>query len=95
MKPKDFKKIIEKLHKGGFDTDENMGSHQNYGLYKNGVLILWFKRSHSLKDYQKILIARNLHMSETDLNQFIKCSLSVDGYIDVLKKKSIWPTNLE
>ena len=95
MKPKDFKKIIKKLTKGGFELKEKLKDHHYFSLYKDGVLILWFKRSQSLKDYQKSFIAHNLRMSDTDLGKFIQCSLSVDNYIEILKDKSIWPVNLQ
>lgn len=90
MKRSDFSKIVKKL-KENFILKEDGSDHIDYDIYLGDVLITHIRTSHSPKDYQDQFIARNLHISRTDLNKFIRCTLSNDDWVKIMKQKSKWP----
>lgn len=89
MKVRDFNKIITKLQQNFIVRAEN-NDHLNFDICdNNGKLVLWLKRSHSLKDEHDKLIAKNLHISLSELREFIRCNLSADSYQQILERKNI------
>ncbi len=90
MKRNDFKKVIAKLKKE-FVLVEVGTDHIAYDIYKNNILITTVKSSHSPKDYQDNLIAKNLHISKTHLDSYAQCHFSNEELIQSIKHKGYWP----
>jgi hypothetical protein len=89
VKRKDFKKIIAKL-KRKFQLIEDSTDHYSYEIYYNQNLITYIKSSHTLKDSHDVLIARNLHISKTQLKRYIACSFTNENLIEKMKERRIW-----
>lgn len=90
MKRPDFNKVITKL-KLKFTLKEEGTDHIDYDVYFEDVLITTVRSSHSPKDYQDQYIARNLHISKTDLVNYVACTFSNDKLIEKIKVKGYWP----
>jgi len=93
VKAHDFKKVIKKL-KLEFDLQQDNTDHESYDIYKNGKYITMIKNSFSTYDYQDQLIARNLHISRTQLRNYKECTFSNEQLKTTMKAKSIWPEDL-
>ncbi|MDP3988360.1 MAG: hypothetical protein Q8P80_04425 [Candidatus Levybacteria bacterium] len=93
MKRSDFNKVINKLSEK-FDVKEDGSDHIDYDIYLRNKLITTVRSSHSPKDFQDQLIARNLHISRTDLGKFVECSFSNKDLIAKIKQKGYWPRGL-
>lgn len=89
MKSSDFKKVINKL-KEKFEIKEVGTDHIDYDVYMNGVWITTVRSSMSPKDYQDQFIARNLHISKTNLREFSSCTFTNDHLIAKIKEKGYW-----
>lgn len=90
MKRSDFNKVIQKLGQK-FELAEDGTDHIDYEIYTNGQLITTVRSSNSPKDYQDQFIARNLHISRTELNLYKRCTFSNDQLIKKIKEKGYWP----
>lgn len=86
------KNIESKLGKKGFHMDREK-KHRLWTFYVNGkkTSIRTFF-SHGLTEYSDTLlspIAKQLHLSRDNLNNFIECSLSQDEYQKYLKQEGL------
>ena len=89
MKARNFKKLVQKL-KEKFELKDDSTDHISFEIWMSGVLITRIKTSHSPKDYQDRLIAKNLHVSLTDLNRYVDCIVSNEDLIKKIKEKGYW-----
>lgn len=84
------KRVVETaLNKKGFDPKD--GDHNFFYLYVNGKKTSIFtKTSHSHKEVSIQLInqmARQLKLTSSQFREFIRCTISEEKYIEILKSK--------
>lgn len=94
MRRKDFKKVVVKLKRKFELIEDPQIDHLIYDIRIKGIYITKIKNSNSPKDYQDQLMAGDLHISRTQLQQFIDCTFSNDDLINQFKKRQIWPAGL-
>lgn len=94
MKNKDFSKIVKKL-KRKFVLIEDSTDHISYEIYYENILITLIKTSHSPKDYQDQFIAQNLHISKTELKNYVACNFSNLDLINKIEQKGYWPKGIK
>jgi hypothetical protein len=64
-------------------------------LEYGGKVITRTKRSHGNKELPSNLIRQQLKLNEGELAGILSCSLSLDDYIEILKKKGLIPRDAE
>lgn len=74
-----------------FDLIEDSTDHQSYEVWKDGKFIFKIKNSNSPKDWQNILMAKDMHISKTQLLQYKDCTFSNDQLKQKIKDKGYWP----
>jgi len=90
MKPRKTKEISSQLLKKGFMSEKR--DHTFFYLYyKNKKTSIYTKLSHSIKEYSDNLLsqmAKQLSLSNSELEDFIDCPLSYDKFISILLKQN-------
>lgn len=87
MRIHDFNQIITKL-KEVFTVEEDTNDHYFYHIFYRNKYILKTKRSHSgIKDKDIPLIAKQLGLSITRLNDYKRCDLSNNEYLQILRQR--------
>ena len=84
MKVHEFEKIVNKL---GLKV-RNSGDRLAWFEY-NGQTVVRTKRSHGNKDLPVNLIRQQLKVNEAQLAGLIRCNVSLEDYINILKLKKI------
>lgn len=88
----DKNKALKNLKNKGFSIAKHKSVDHHYlEFYHNDVLILYTKISHgSKKDLDDYLIKQMSEQCKLNKNEFselVNCTLSQDGYADILAKK--------
>lgn len=88
----DKNKALKNLKNKGFVISSNKSVDHHYlEFYFNEILILYTKISHgSKKDIDDYLIKKmseQCKLSKSDFAELVNCTLSHQGYIDILKEK--------
>jgi hypothetical protein len=86
MKVHEFGKLEVKLKLKTRNSGDRL-AWLEYG----GKVITRTKRSHGNKDLPSNLIRQQLKLNEGELAGILSCSLSLDDYIEILKKKGLIP----
>lgn len=90
MKPRKTKEISSQLLKKGFISEQR--DHTFFYLYyKNKKTSVYTKLSHSIKEYPDNLLsqmAKQLSLTNSELDDFINCPLSYDKLINILLEKN-------
>lgn len=94
MRQSDFTTLVRKLGTR-FKMIEEGTDHIVYAVWFKGKLITRVKNSHSPKDYQDNLIAKNLHISRTSLREFVACTYTNDQVVTQMKRKNYWPADVD
>ena len=84
MKSHEFEKIVNKL---GLKT-RNSGDRLAWFEY-NGQTVVRTKRSHGNKEQPKNMIRQQLKVNEKELAGLISCTVTLDDYVDILKRRKI------
>jgi hypothetical protein len=87
MKVHEFEKIVTKL---GLKV-RNSGDRLAWFEY-NGQTVVRTKRSHGNKEQPGNLIRQQLKVNERQMAGLIKCDLSLEDYIEILKDKKVIST---
>jgi len=85
------KDIIKALTKKGFREDTS-GHHKFYHLiYCDKEVGIYTKISHGARDISASIlsqIAKQLKISNNELEDLVRCPLSSEGYIEILRQKN-------
>ena len=84
MKVHEYTKIENKL---GLKS-RNAGDRLSW-FEHNGVVVVRTKRSHGNKDLPEHLIRQQLKLNEHQFSELISCSLTKQGYVDILTAKGV------
>jgi len=84
MKVHEFEKIVNKL---GLKT-RNAGDRLAWFEY-NGQTVVRTKRSHGNKEQPGNMIRQQLKVNEKELAGLISCSVSLQDYVDILKRRKV------
>lgn len=84
MKTHEFDKIVSKLALSTRNTD-----HLHAWLEHEGKIIIRTKRSHGNKPQPGDKIRQQLKLNEVQLSELVKCSLSREGYLQILRSKGV------
>jgi hypothetical protein len=84
MKVHEFEKIVNKL---GLKV-RNSGDRLAWFEYE-GQTVVRTKRSHGNKEQPGNMIRQQLKINERQLAGLIKCNVSLEDYIQILKKKNV------
>ncbi len=84
MKAHEFDRIVSKL-----DLRTRNSDHVHAWLEYEGKVVVRTKRSHGSKPQPEVLIRKQLKLSQDQLRALIDCTLSRDGYIQLLKDKGL------
>lgn len=84
MKAHEFDRIVSKLELQTRNTD-----HIHAWLEYDGKVVIRTKRSHGSKPQPRILIRQQLKLTEAQLIELVRCTLSRDAYIQILKDKGL------
>jgi len=90
MKTHEFEKIVSKL---GLTT-RNSADRLAWFEY-NGRKVVRTKRSHGNKEQPGDLIRQQLKVNEQQLAGLIKCDVSLQDYVEILKAKGIIASDAE
>lgn len=88
----DKNKALKNLKSKGFSIAKHKSVDHHYlEFYHNDLLILYTKISHgSKKDIDSYLIKQmsdQCKLSKSDFAELVNCTLSQEGYIDILSEK--------
>lgn len=88
----DKNKALKNLKNKGFSIAKHKSDDHHYlEFYHNDLLILYTKISHgSKKDIDSYLIKQmsdQCKLSKSDFAELVNCTLSQEGYIDILSEK--------
>ena len=86
MKVHEFEKIVSKL---GLKV-RNSGDRLAWFEYE-GKVVVRTKRSHGNKEQPGSMIRQQLKLNEKQLAGLIKCDVTLEDYIQILKNKRIIP----
>jgi hypothetical protein len=84
MKVHEFTKLENKL---GLKT-RNSGDRLAWFEYQ-GKAVTYTKRSHGNKDLPENLIRQQLKVNESQFAGLLSCSVTLDEYVEILKRKKI------
>jgi hypothetical protein len=90
MKVHEFEKIVNKL---GLKV-RNSGDRLAWFEY-NGQTVVRTKRSHGNKEQPGNMIRQQLKVNEKQLAGLIKCNVSLEDYIQILKHKKVIPVEAQ
>ena len=89
MKPRKTKIIARKLEQEDFRRKNS--HHKFYCLFhENKKTTVWTKLSHSIEEYGDSLLslmAKELSLSNKELNEFLDCNINHDDLVQMLKEK--------
>jgi hypothetical protein len=88
----DKNKALKNLQKKGFSVSKLKSVDHHYlEFYHNEILILYTKISHgSKKDLDNYLIKQmsdQCKLNKNEFAEFVNCTLSQEGYIEILTEK--------
>lgn len=84
MKTHEFERIVKKL---GLQT-RNSGDRLAWFVY-NGKVVVRTKRSQGNKEQPGDKIRQQLKLNDQQLAELIGCSLTLEGYVSILKAKGV------
>ena len=85
MTPREFDQLIRKF---GMAVTEG-GSHRKAVLYHAGKPVIRTLRSRSPRAFTYHKVRTQLRLSEGQLRDAIRCTLSLDDYITILRDKGL------
>lgn len=89
MKPRKTKIIAQKLEQEDFRKENK--HHKYYCLFHdNKKTTVWTKLSHSIKEYGDPLLnlmAKQLSLTNKELNEFLDCNINHDNLVQTLKER--------
>ncbi len=83
MTPREFDQLIQKF---GMTVTEG-GSHRKAALYYAGKPVVRTLRSRSPREFTHHKVRTQLRLSETQLQDALRCTLGLDDYIALLRDK--------
>lgn len=83
MTPLEFDRVVAKF---GMTVIEG-SRHRRAILHYQGEFVLGTLRSRSPGEFSDHLVRNQLRLSESQLRAAVRCTLTLDDYIDILKAK--------
>ena len=85
MTPREFDQLVQKF---GMTVTEG-GRHRKAALYYAGKPIVRTLRSRSPREFTYHKVRTQLRLSETQLRDAIRCTLSLEDYIAILRDRGL------